>query len=510
MSTLKNYSKLSKASYKSIRTFVSSNQRPNTFRPETSNPNIANKSDNSATNNPNTSPFAVAQAVAETGANLAAYALRGLAENATNLASGRASGVQSQQTNPDRSRGTSEKRIEHFTSTDTRYNAFSSAGHVSGFGAPWKRNYAPDDLGSNPRIIKGDLNPTSIPGEIINQVMGQTFYAVGSILNNVVNVATTVANDINARNRAATGGTSTSSRSRSAETISRRDQNYVNYGERPEHITSTDTRSNFFNPGQASGSANPIGSFVNSVAQGVASNIASSAFQGAVNTAVNTAASFIPGAQNVLRQNPNPGQAIESAVRGAANVAQGFVNTAASVASTFIPGGQAAQSRSSNPSPQQGTVQNQNNDFMYRGSQVEDLTFTDANKQGKVPGSRAEEILDQAREYATTAGAVAKDVAGMAASGISDFSRKTSKAAGSAANSFVTAAGSAALSAASQAARSINAAATAPEGISDSNQSFMYTGTQVHEELLFNENRKADRKSAHPVYDVVISGICED
>ena len=490
MSTLKNYSKLSKASYKSIRTFVSSNQKPGTFRPETSNPNIgsntANKPDNSATNNPDTSPFAVAQAVAETGANLAAYALRGLAENATNLASGRASGAQSQQTNTERARGTSEKRIEHFTSTDTRFNAFSSAGHVSGFGAPWKRN----DVGSGPRVIKGDLNQTSIPGEIINQVMGQTFYAVGSLLNNIVNVATTVGNDMNARNRAASGaGTG---RSRSTETFSRRDQNYVNYGET--------------NPGQgqASGSANPIGNFVNSVAQGVAS----SAFQGTVNQAVNTAASFIPGAQNVLRQNPNPGQTIESAVRGAANVAQGVVNTVGSLASNFIPGGaQGTQSRGAgNSYTSQTNVQNQSPDFMYRGSQVEDFTFTDASKQGKAPGTRSEEILDQAREYATTAGAVAKDVAGMAASGISDFTRKTSKAAGSAANSFVTAAGSAALSAASQAARSINAAATSPEGTSDSNQSFIYTGTQVQEELLFNENRKADRKSAHPVYDVVISG----
>jgi hypothetical protein len=249
---------------------------------------------------------------------------------------------------------------------------------------------------------------------------------------------------------------------------------------------------------------------VNSVAQGVSSNIASSAFQGAVNTAVNTAAGFIPGAQNVLRQNSNPGQSIESAVRGAANVAQGFVNTATSIASSLIPGGQTAQSRNPNPYPPkqgQGNVQNQSNDFMYRGSQVEDLTFTDANKQGKVPGSRAEEMIDQAKEYATTAGAVAKDVAGMAASGLSDFTKKTSKAAGSAANNFVTAAGSAALSAASQAAKGLNAAATAPDGTSDANQSFIYTGTQVQEELLFNENRKADRKSAHPVYDVVISGI---
>jgi len=510
MSTLKNYSKLSKVTYKSIRTFVSSNQNKNAFRPEistnptigTNNPSYRNPNTqtqnpnyaNSATSNQANSPFAVAQAVAETGANLAASAIRGLTDTASNIASGQS---QTRQAYDPNNTGTSNKNVEHFTSTDTRFNAFSTTGHVSGFGAPWKRDFAASDNFSSSAKRFADTTASNIkgavnqgPNELLGQALGQTFYAVGSAINSFVNIATSVGNTLAPKGQGRQGQAQTRSN------YSPRDQNYVNYGERrPEHYTSTETRFNFFNPGQASGSAereNPIGSFVNSVTQGVASNVANAAFQGAVNTAANIAGTYVPGSQQ--------------AIRGAANAAQGFVNTAATLASSFIPGSQTTQSNRStrdNNVQNQNQNQNQNNDFMYRGSQVDDIAFTE--KQGKAPQSRSEEMADQAREYVTTAGAVAKDVADMAASGISDFTRKTSKAAGKAANSFVTSAGSAALSAASSAVKSINTAATAPEGVSDLNSSFMYTGTQLNEDL-FNENKKTARKLDHPLYDIVISG----
>lgn len=355
-----------------------------------------------------------AQAIAGTAANIAGYAVKGMMDNAAYFASAfvpsstsssstktsphteRSAAFNSQQTNnygyvynPGYT-STENKRVEHIISTDTRYNAFSSAGHVSGFGAPWVRNSTPEGFNSDVRRfadnaasnIKGAVdqaadtakdfvdrgsnyaNSTGNPAaDIMNQaastaqaLAGQTAYMIGSTLNSFVNVATSVANSMNP------------SQQQNREMYVR-DQNYMNnYDERrPQNFTSTDTRSNFFNPGQGSGDHpispfdNPIGNFVSSMAGG---NPITSMIQGAVSTGFNLASNFVPGAQsqsqnpNLFRQNQYSSpedrprnlaaETVDNAVKGAANVAQGLANAANSIASTFIPGG--GQNR--NPSGQ--------------------------------------------------------------------------------------------------------------------------------------------------------------
>jgi len=388
------------------------NQAKSTFDQVTGNTFTTSQTDANAPNsNVIGSTLAQAQAIAGTAANLAGYAVKGMMDNAAYLASAfapsssstsssssmasphteRSAAFNSQQTNSYGNvyspgyMSSENKRVEHITSTDTRYNAFSSAGHVSGFGAPWVRNLSYEQFNSDARRfavnaasnIKGAvdqaadtakdfvdrgsnyMNSTGNPAaDLMNQaastaqaIVGQTAYIIGSTLNSFVNVASSVANSLNP------------SQQQNRE-IYHQDQNYINtnYEERrPQNFTSTDTRSNFFNPGQGSGNHpispfdNPIGNFVSSFTQG---NPITSMIQGAVNTGFNLASNFVPGSQpqgqsqnpNFFRQNQYSSsedrsnrnlaaETVDNAVKGAANVAQGLANAANDIASTFIPGG---------------------------------------------------------------------------------------------------------------------------------------------------------------------------
>jgi len=378
------------------------------------------------------SPFETAQALAGTAANLAGYAVKGVADNVAYFASafmpGSMSSSSSQSAYPNTTShtersasfntqrtnnygnqsynqsysynpyaSTENRRVEHLISTDPRFNAFSSVGHVSGFGAPSMSSFGAGDvsyaaksfadsaassfkgavdqaagtvqdlMGQTSREFKSSGNPMldmmNEAAYTAQQVAGQAAYMVGSTLNNAVNVASTVANSFAPQGQGQGRGRQDNydNRYRSGNTY-HQDQNYINTNNnsnqrRPQNFTSTDTSSNFFNPGQGSGSHpvspfdNPIGNFVSSFTQG---NPVTSMIQGAVNMA----SSFVPGSQqqnpNFFRQNQysssqsDARDPISQTINTAANVAQGLANTAASIASTFIPGSGSGSQR--NPS----------------------------------------------------------------------------------------------------------------------------------------------------------------
>lgn len=360
------------------------------------------------------SPFETAQALAGTAANLAGYAIKGMADNAAYFASAfmpgsmssssrsesaypnttshteRSAAFNTQRTNNYGNQSydsgytynpyasTENRRVEHLISTDTRFNAFSSVGHVSGFGAPSSfgagdvsyaaKSFADsaasnfkgavdqaagtvkDFMGQTSREFTSTGNPVL---DMINEAAYTAQQVAAETLNNAVNIANSCANSFIPQGQVQgrqDNYNQYGDRSGSGS-VYHQDQNYINTNSnrRPQNFTSTDTSSNFFNPGQGSGSHpvspfdNPIGNFVSSFAQG---NPVTSMIQGAAYMA----SSFIPGSQqqnpNFFRQNQysssqsDARDPISQTINTAANVAQGLANTAASIASTFIPGSQ--------------------------------------------------------------------------------------------------------------------------------------------------------------------------
>lgn len=154
-----------------------------------------------------------------------------------------------------------------------------------------------------------------------------------------------------------------------------------------------------------------------------------------------------------------------------------------------------------------------NSEFVYTGSQVENMTFSDAKKKGDVSsGDIVSDMQSTTKEFLETASEAVKDVSKISAKNLRKFSKTTSNAAYNAANTFVTAVGSAALSAAASAAKNLNATASSTT-ISENQNEFVYTGRQINEELTFVQSEDQDIQSKDPLnrpkqklFDVVVSG----
>ena len=356
---------------------------------------------------------------------------------------------------------------------------------------------------------------TSAAQNVVNTATdfaGSTIRNAASAAQGMVNVAASVGSNV------IQGNQNQNRQDNTYHSDPRREQ-YYRRDSHPEQFTSTDTRYNMFNDqNQASSYQRSNESFPSTVAREVASGITGAIVKGIADTASSIASNILPGGQrsqnssyreggNYPNQNDN---IITSTVRGVSDVAQGIANVATSVASSFIPGSQSSNRDPTydNRSRYDQKSENQRNNFMYTGSEVQDLKF---NQVEKTEESRSAQLTNTTKQYINTAGAMAQDLVGMTASGIRDFTSKTSDVASSAANNFLNNVGSATLSAVSSAARSFNEAASSTDRATDSEQNFVYSGTQVREGLGFvpteDQGLQTDTKHKIPLYDIVISGI---
>ena len=409
---------------------------------------------------------------------------------------------------------------EHFTSTDPRFNAFRSAGPVSGFNSPGTNV---DSL-SNP-TDNIDLSLRQFVDTAVSTVKGTTDLAADTAKDFIDLTAPSTAT----RDFAISATNTAQDLAHAAADIT--GSSMKGLADTTNLITST------LNPFQTSKSRKQENNNYRSEHRTniLAGDILRSTVKGFIDLTGSVASTFIPGSSNLSnkssyynssqqrddkRDSNIIGSVVNTTVQNVANAARGLADVVGTVASTVVPGIQQIIPKTQLSKSTRPTSVSTNNDFVYTGSQVEDVTFTDANKKGEISSERttAEVMLDTVRNVAITATAAAEDALDMAVSTARKFTSDASKGTVSSANEFATAAGSAALSAAVSAVRRFNAIASATDiSNEEAQKGFIYTGTQVKEELTFTSSEAQSieeemkniriQRQKDSTFDIVISGI---
>jgi len=384
----------------------------------------------------------------------------------------------------------SKKGPEYFTSTNPQSNAFNTAGPTSGFGS------------SNAQ------NRSNQQNEFIDTASSVAQDVVNTAANIANTTAQTVANTAQGMANAVFSGIPNSSNQRNTYHSDPSREQFYKRDPHPEQFTSTDTRYNQFNRSNTgSGSQNPVEVLTSKIFGETAAGVTGAIAKGIADTASNIVSNVVSGGQRSQGgYNQRNDNIISSTIKGFADAAQGLTHVATTLASDYISGKQASNRGSTYENRNRGSNDpSQGKDFMYTGSQVQDMRFRETEKDSP------EDFINTTKQYVNTAGAAAQEFVGATASGVKDLASKTSEAAGSAVNNFVTAAGSATLSAMSSAARNFNEAASSNDRPTDSEHDFLYSGTQVRDSLNFvpteNQGLYGTGRGQIPLYDIVISGI---